>query len=256
MKCAPGPASSGRSPTSPTRLPGAPNPEHKPRRHCRNIATRIQPGIWKDAGFRAAPPMTDAGGVYRRCGCADPATGRQLGGNCPHLADDNHGSWYIQLELPAALDGVPAANPPRRLSLARHRQGRAGWPADTRAGRSARRPPDGGDWLAYWLVSRTSYISVVPELARDAAEKIAALILEAGCLIPGTRKRRRHDTGRAKGGRNTRRPPGRRSRAHPARQLGRPRRRDRAGPRRRWLATCAPRALRGTRASSPTLEGS
>ena len=50
--------------------------------------------------------MTDAGGVYRRCGCADPATGRQLGGNCPQLADDNHGSWYIQLELPAALDGA------------------------------------------------------------------------------------------------------------------------------------------------------
>jgi hypothetical protein len=45
------------------------------------------------------------GGVGRRCGCADPVTGRQLGGNCPGLADEDHGSWYIQLELPAGLDG-------------------------------------------------------------------------------------------------------------------------------------------------------
>jgi hypothetical protein len=76
-----------------------------------------------------------------------------------------------------------------------------------------------------------TYISVVPELARDAAEKIAALILEAGCMIPGTRKRRRRDSGKARSRRSTRWPPGRRSRAHPARQIGRPRRRDRAGPR-------------------------
>jgi hypothetical protein len=81
------------------------------------------------------------------------------------------------------------------------------------------------------VLTADTYISVVPEVARDAAEKIAALILEAGCLVPGTRKRRRRDTGKAKNRRNIRRPPGRRSRAHPARQLGRPRRRDRAGPR-------------------------
>jgi len=71
------------------------------------------------------------------------------------------------------------------------------------------------------VLTADTYISVVPELARDAAEKIAALILGAGCLIPGTRKRRR-DTGKTKDRRSTRRPSGRRSRAHPARQLGRP----------------------------------
>jgi hypothetical protein len=49
--------------------------------------------------------MASAGGVFRRCARADPVTGRQLGGSCPRLADDGHGSWYIQLELPAALDG-------------------------------------------------------------------------------------------------------------------------------------------------------
>jgi hypothetical protein len=81
------------------------------------------------------------------------------------------------------------------------------------------------------VLTADTYISVVPELAFDAAERIAALIIEAGCLVPGTRRRRRRDTGKARRQRNSRRPPGRRSRAHPARQLGRPRRRDRAGPR-------------------------
>lgn len=81
------------------------------------------------------------------------------------------------------------------------------------------------------VLTADTYISVVPELAFDAAERIAALIIEAGCLVPGTRRHRRRDTGKAKGRRNTRRPPGRQSRAHPARQLGRPEHRDRAGPR-------------------------
>jgi integrase len=81
------------------------------------------------------------------------------------------------------------------------------------------------------VLTADTYISVVPELAFDAAERIASLIIEAGCLVPGTRRRRRRDTGKAKGRKNSRRPPGRQSRAHPARQLGRPHRRDRAGPR-------------------------
>jgi len=49
--------------------------------------------------------MTDQGSVYRRCGCTDPVTGRQLGGRCPQLAGSRHGSWYVRLELPTALDG-------------------------------------------------------------------------------------------------------------------------------------------------------
>jgi hypothetical protein len=80
------------------------------------------------------------------------------------------------------------------------------------------------------VLTADTYISVVPELAFDAAEKIAALIIKAGCLAPGTGRRRRRDTGKARKRRTTRRPPGRRSRAHPARQIGRPHRRDRAGP--------------------------
>ena len=40
------------------------------------------------------------------------------------------------------------------------------------------------------VLTAGTYISVLPEVARTAAEKIAALILRAGCLVPGTRRRR------------------------------------------------------------------
>ena len=69
--------------------------------------------------------------------------------------------------------------------------------------------------------------SVLPQVAHAAAEKVAALVIRAGCLVPGTRRHRRRQTGRARrrahagSGRGRRLPP--RSRAHPARQIGRPR---------------------------------
>jgi integrase len=43
-------------------------------------------------------------GVYRRCGCTDPATGRRYGKRCPKLADPDHGSWYFALQIPTASD--------------------------------------------------------------------------------------------------------------------------------------------------------
>jgi integrase len=82
------------------------------------------------------------------------------------------------------------------------------------------------------VLTADTYISVLPEVARAAAEKVAALILRAGCLVPGTRHPRRRQPGRGKRRRRTRPPPpGRRSRAHPGRQIGRPPRRSRADPR-------------------------
>jgi hypothetical protein len=37
--------------------------------------------------------------VYKRCGCADKATGRQLPGSCPRLAEPGHGSWYYAVQV-------------------------------------------------------------------------------------------------------------------------------------------------------------
>ena len=40
--------------------------------------------------------------VFRRCGCTDPATGRQLAGRCPRFADQGHGSWYYAVQVTTA----------------------------------------------------------------------------------------------------------------------------------------------------------
>jgi hypothetical protein len=74
-------------------------------------------------------------------------------------------------------------------------------------------------------------LSVLPDAAHAAAEKMADLIIKAGCLVPGTRRQRRRQAGR-KSRAGTRAGHGqpasaRRSRAHPARQIGRPHRRHR-----------------------------
>ena len=37
--------------------------------------------------------------VFKRCGCTDGKTGRQLAGRCPHLAQSGHGSWYYALQV-------------------------------------------------------------------------------------------------------------------------------------------------------------
>lgn len=44
------------------------------------------------------------------------------------------------------------------------------------------------DQLGHSSIALTAdtYISVLPEVARTAAEKVAALILRAGCVVPGT----------------------------------------------------------------------
>jgi integrase len=82
------------------------------------------------------------------------------------------------------------------------------------------------------VLTADTYTSVLPDAAHSAAEKVAALIIKAGCLVPGTSRRRRRQATRTsrRAGRHSRhgrpRPAGR-SRAHPGRQIGRPNRRRR-----------------------------
>jgi len=108
--------------------------------------------------------MAGEGSVFRRCGCTDLVTGRQYGTRrrSPRLAaGGRHGSWYVRLELSAGLDGR------------RRRIRRGGYPSRKAAldvlGR-LRSPKAGGpggvvtveDWLAHWLVSRTSAAASTP----------------------------------------------------------------------------------------------
>jgi hypothetical protein len=78
------------------------------------------------------------------------------------------------------------------------------------------------------VLTADTYTSVLPDVAHAAAEKVASLVLAAGYLIPGTRRRRQRLTRRRK-----RRRPIRQyaSQSHPGRQIGRPRPGSRAGPR-------------------------
>jgi integrase len=45
------------------------------------------------------------GQVFRRCGCEDPASGKQLGASCPKLRSPSHGSWYYLAELRTGPNG-------------------------------------------------------------------------------------------------------------------------------------------------------
>jgi len=47
------------------------------------------------------------------------------------------------------------------------------------------------------VLTADTYTSVLPDVARAAAEKVAALIIKADCLVPGTRRRRRRQAGRS-----------------------------------------------------------
>lgn len=44
--------------------------------------------------------------IYRRCGCRDPETKKQLGAKCPKLRRRGHAVYAIRLELPLRADGT------------------------------------------------------------------------------------------------------------------------------------------------------
>jgi integrase len=99
--------------------------------------------------------MGSNGGVFKRCGCRDPRSGRLLGTCCPALPERGHGSWYFDCAV-AGLQGR------------RERVRRGGYPTcrEALAARDAMIGPglDGrttqawtvARWLRYWLTSRTS----------------------------------------------------------------------------------------------------
>jgi integrase len=68
------------------------------------------------------------------------------------------------------------------------------------------------------VLTADTYTSVLPEVARKAAEDIATLIIAAGCLVPGTCRPRQPEPPDRGGGRR-----GSYSYAHPGRQVSRPR---------------------------------
>ena len=45
--------------------------------------------------------------LFKRCGCADAATGRQLAAHCPRLAEPWDGSWHYAVHV-ATVGGQKA----------------------------------------------------------------------------------------------------------------------------------------------------
>ena len=95
--------------------------------------------------------------VFKRCGCTDETTGRQLAGCCPHLAEGGHGSWYYAVQV-TTVGGRKA----------RYRRG--GF-ATREAAAAARRavldgPPEMAAagawtvarWLRYWLAQAEPHL--------------------------------------------------------------------------------------------------
>jgi hypothetical protein len=95
--------------------------------------------------------------VFKRCGCRDQHTGRQLGQGCPRLRDRGHGSWYVAVELSAGPDGRR-----RRVRLGGHPTRAAAQETLARLRTPGGRPRGvrisctTGQWLARWLADRES----------------------------------------------------------------------------------------------------
>jgi integrase len=95
--------------------------------------------------------------VFKRCGCRDRRTGRQLGGRCPRLDRRGHGSWYLAVELPPGPDGRR-----RRVRLGGYPARAAAEAMLARLQTPTGRPHGGaagcttGQWLTSWLAARQS----------------------------------------------------------------------------------------------------
>jgi integrase len=95
--------------------------------------------------------------VFKRCGCTDAATGRQLAAHCPRLAEPGHGSWYYAVQV-ATVGGRKAryrrGGFATREAAAAARHAVLGGPADEAAAGAwtvAR-------WLRYWLAQAEPHL--------------------------------------------------------------------------------------------------
>jgi hypothetical protein len=139
-------------------------------------------------------------------------------------------------ENPAAKAELPRARRPRAVVWTRYRVEQWRKTGGAAAGGGVDRAAHlkvVQDMLGHSSIVLTAdtYTSVLRDAAYAAAEKVADLIIKAGCLVPGTNRRRRRQARRRSrtgthAGRGQPTSAGR-SRAHPARQIGRPDRRRR-----------------------------
>ncbi len=144
--------------------------------------------------------------VFKRCGCTDEVTGRQLAGHCPRLAEPGHGSWYYAVQV-TTVGGRKA----------RYRQGGFGTREDAAAARQAilDGPADQAAagawtvarWLRYWLAQAEPHLRpstlhgyrdhinryLIPSLGRITLADLTGKRLQA-CFDLLARQRTRNGT--------------------------------------------------------------
>ncbi len=95
--------------------------------------------------------------VFKRCGCTDGKTGRQLAGRCPRLAEPGHGSWYYAVQV-ATVGGRKARY--RRGGFANQDAAAAARQAiiDAPADEAAAGAWTVARWLRYWLAQAEPHL--------------------------------------------------------------------------------------------------
>ncbi len=99
----------------------------------------------------------DEGKVYRRCGCRDGVTGRQVTGACGRMADPSHGRWYFAVQVSTLVgrrERVRRGGFPTEIAAERARQGFLTLADPISAGRvwTVRR------WLEQWLAEQSDQV--------------------------------------------------------------------------------------------------
>jgi Phage integrase, N-terminal SAM-like domain len=95
--------------------------------------------------------------VFKRCGCTDETTGRQLAAHCPHLAEPRHGSWYYAVQV-STVGGHKARY--RRGGFATREEAVAARQAilDGPADEAAAGAWTVARWLRFWLVQAEPHL--------------------------------------------------------------------------------------------------
>ena len=99
----------------------------------------------------------DEGKVYRRCGCRDRVTGRQVTGACGRMADPGHGRWYFAVQVSTLVgrrERVRRGGFPTEVAAEGARQAFLTWAEPASAGRvwTVRR------WLEQWLAEQSDQV--------------------------------------------------------------------------------------------------
>jgi hypothetical protein len=95
------------------------------------------------------------GSTYKRCWCRD-ADGRQLGAKCPKLKSSRHGTWCVEVQLPAGPDGKRRRGRDGGMaSKAESEQHLEQLLAECRCGERVDVKQTVCDWLEQWLSVKT-----------------------------------------------------------------------------------------------------